>query len=51
MNNSDQQIALIIRRRLNEAFEDFSNDILKACDYEPAAGNIPVTVVNIYYLH
>lgn len=40
----DQQISLIIRRRLTDAFEDFTNDILKACDYEPDAGNIPVTV-------
>ena len=43
--NLDQQIALIIRRRLNEAFEGFSNNVLKACDYEPGAGNIPVTVI------
>lgn len=41
----DQQISVVLQRRLNEAFEDFTNDILKACDYEPSAGNIPVTVI------
>ena len=41
----DQQISVVLQRRLNEAFKDFTNDILKACDYEPSAGDIPVTVI------
>lgn len=44
LRNADQQISLTLQRRLIEAFEDFSKDILKACSYEPAAASIPVTV-------
>lgn len=41
---TDQQISLTLQRRLIEAFEDFSKDVLAACSYEPAAASIPVTV-------
>lgn len=41
---TDQQIAFVIRRQLMNAFQDFSNDILKACMYEPAAADLPVAV-------
>jgi hypothetical protein len=44
---TDQQISLTLQRRLIEAFEDFSKDVLKACSYEPAAASIPVTVNRI----
>ncbi|XP_057380008.1 ABC transporter G family member 20-like [Daphnia carinata] len=49
MDFSNQQISVILQRRLNEAFEDFTNDILKACAYEPTAGNIPVTFLDPVY--
>lgn len=49
MDFSNQQISIILQRRLNEAFEDFTNDILKACAYEPTAGNIPVTFLDPVY--
>ncbi|EFX78468.1 ABC protein, subfamily ABCH [Daphnia pulex] len=49
MDFSNQQISVVLQRRLNEAFEDFTNDILRACDYEPTAGNIPVTFLDPVY--
>ncbi|XP_046646484.1 ABC transporter G family member 20-like [Daphnia pulicaria] len=49
MDFSNQQISVVLQRRLNEAFEDFTNDILRACDYEPTAGNIPVSFLDPVY--
>jgi hypothetical protein len=40
----DQQISLTIQRRLIDGFEAFAKDFLKSCEYEPAAGSIPLTV-------
>lgn len=36
---------MTLQRHLNEAFDDFSRDILKACEYEPDAASLPVTVI------
>ncbi|XP_046646482.1 ABC transporter G family member 20-like isoform X3 [Daphnia pulicaria] len=46
---SNQQISLTLQRRLIEAFEDFSKDVLSACSYEPAAASIPVTFLDPIY--
>ena len=40
----DQQISLIIQRRLMDAFEDFQKDILTTCELEEAAGTLPLQV-------
>jgi hypothetical protein len=48
---TDQPISLTLQRRLIEAFEDFSKDVLSACSYEPAAASIPVTVNRISKVH
>lgn len=41
---ADQQITAILQRRLTEAFDDFAQDVLKSCDYEPAAATLPLKV-------
>lgn len=41
----DQQNSLTIQRRLIDAFDDFSDDLLQACAYEKGAGSLPLTVV------
>lgn len=45
LNETDQQISLTLQRRLIDAFEAFSKDLLKSCSYEEAAASIPVTVI------
>ena len=40
----DQQISLILQRRLIDAFEGFSKELRKFCSQEEAAASIPLTV-------
>lgn len=47
----DQQIALIIHRRLHEAFENFTHDLMEACDYEAEAARFPLTVQKQTWAH
>ena len=41
----DQQISLILQRRLIDAFEGFSKELRKFCSQEEAAADLPVTVI------
>ena len=40
----DQQISLILQRRLIDGFEAFTKNILESCKLTPSAGSIPLTV-------
>ncbi|XP_065560210.1 ABC transporter G family member 20-like isoform X2 [Artemia franciscana] len=49
MDWTNQQISLIIQRRLMDAFEDFQKDILTTCELEEAAGTLPLQFINPIY--
>ena len=40
----DQQISLILQRRLIDAFEGFAKELRRFCSQEEAAASIPLTV-------
>lgn len=45
----DQPIALFLQAKLVTAFEKFTKDLFIACNYEPAAAGIPVTVYSFFF--
>ena len=45
----DQQISLILQRRLIDAFEGFSKELRKFCSQEEAAASIPLTVGIVHF--
>ncbi|XP_057368473.1 ABC transporter G family member 20-like [Daphnia carinata] len=49
MDSSNQQIDIFIEKWLLEAFGDFFKDFMKACQYEPEAGYIPVVFLDPVY--